>query len=176
MQSKINFKSILETSLSWKVVLSMLVYGAGKYVQFEGAYDPDKLLGELTGMQLMWAFYGYSRPFVLLMGVFEITGAALLFFKKTRLLGAFFLSTILLNIILQDIFYGVNQGALIAACFYQISLFAIMFLNKDKIFNAIKSLIPTDRTNLFFKEQIFQYGMAFLLFLLLFVLEYWITH
>ncbi|MEZ4982685.1 MAG: hypothetical protein R2769_14090 [Saprospiraceae bacterium] len=79
MQSKIEFKSILETALAWKVVLAMLAYGVGKYVQFEGAYDPDKIIGELTGMQLMWSFYGYSRPFVLLMGVLEITGAMLLF-------------------------------------------------------------------------------------------------
>ncbi|MEZ5058186.1 MAG: hypothetical protein R2879_14220 [Saprospiraceae bacterium] len=176
MQSKIEFKSILETALAWKVVLAMLAYGVGKYVQFEGAYDPDKIIGELTGMQLMWAFYGYSRPFVLLMGVLEITGAMLLFFKKTRLLGAFFLSSILINVILQDIFYDVNKGALIAACFYQLSLFVIMYLNKDSIIMAIKALIPKVKTNLFFKEKLFQYGMAFLLFLLLFGLEFWMTH
>ncbi|MEZ4948465.1 MAG: hypothetical protein R2784_03600 [Saprospiraceae bacterium] len=79
-------------------------------------------------------------------------------------MGAFFLSSILINVILQDIFYDVNKGALIAACFYQLSLFVIMYLNKDSIIMAIKALIPKGKSTLFFKEQLWKYGMAFLAF------------
>lgn len=53
-------------------------------------------------MQLMWAFYGYSYPFVITLGVLEV-------------LGGIFVSTILSNVILQDIYCGVNFGALKAA-------------------------------------------------------------
>ena len=50
---------ILETAATWVVVMAMLVYGFGKWIQFEGAAEIDKTVQELSGMELMWAFYGY---------------------------------------------------------------------------------------------------------------------
>lgn len=31
----------------------------------------------------MWAFYGYSYPFVITLGVLEVVGGILMFFRKT---------------------------------------------------------------------------------------------
>ena len=41
----------------------MFIYGGGKLIQFDGAAKIDKTVLELTGMELMWAFYGYSKSF-----------------------------------------------------------------------------------------------------------------
>ena len=91
---------LVETALTWLVVFMMSIYGVMKVLQFKGAVNIDKTIPQLTAMEIMWAFYGYSFPFALTIGVFEILGATLLFFKKTRLIGCFFLSTILINIII----------------------------------------------------------------------------
>lgn len=82
----------------------MFIYGFGKLFQFEGAAEIDKTVSELNGMQLMWAFYGYSKSFAITLGIFEVIGGLLILIKRTRIIGCLFTSTILINVILQDIF------------------------------------------------------------------------
>ena len=133
--------NILENAFVLLVSSSMLSYGIGKIVQFKGAYlDLScKLVSELTGQQLMWAFYGYSYDFSLLIGFFEIIGAILIFYRKTRLIGSIFTSFILWNIIIQDYIFDII--ALKTAIFYQVLLLIIMFFNKKKLEEAFKSLL-----------------------------------
>ena len=66
---------ILENAFTYIVVFAMFVYGIGKMVQFDGALKTNKSVSEMTGQQLMWAFYGYSKLFVLIFGGFEIFGS-----------------------------------------------------------------------------------------------------
>ena len=106
---------IIENAVTYIVVFAMLAYGVGKVVQFNHSAHVTSKVSDLTGMQLMWAFYGYSYPFVITLGVLEVIGGILMFFRKTRLIGCVFVSTILSNVILQDIYYDVNVGALKAA-------------------------------------------------------------
>jgi hypothetical protein len=168
-------KEVLETALSWIVVLGMFIYGFGKLVQFGGASEFDKPVSELSGMELMWAFYGYSFPFAVVLGVLEVSGGVLIFFRKTRLLGCFFTSTILINVILQDIFYGVHLGALKAALLYQFILFYLLWAHRKRVFSAIHQLlIPRVRSaslSGFWLKAV----LAFLLFIGLRVLEYYLT-
>jgi hypothetical protein len=106
---------ILENALTYVVVMAMFAYGIGKIIPFDGALETNKTVSEMTGMQLMWVFYAYSNPFVLTLGVLEITGGILMLIRRTRILGSLFVTTILVNVVLQDIFYNVNIGALRAA-------------------------------------------------------------
>src|SRR6056297_3191197 len=106
---------IFENAISWIVVLAMFIYGGGKLFQFAGAADIDKTVSEMTGMELMWAFYGYSKSFSITLGIFELIGGILILIKITRIIGCLFTSTILVNVIFQDIYFGVHYGALRAA-------------------------------------------------------------
>jgi len=171
--NKKELQEIIELALSWIVVLAMIAYGFGKLVQFEGISYDNKLVSELTGMELLWAFYGYSKPFVLILGVFELIGAILIFFKKTRIIGCIFTTTILLNIIMQDVFYGVNIGALKAAIIYQICLILILYNNRDKIIAGLKSLLKIGNTSI--NKHFTIYLMAFGLFIIFRLIEYKIT-
>jgi len=54
---------IIENTICWIVAFTMFSYGVGKIVQFSNAIEVKKTLPELTGMELMLAFYGYSLPF-----------------------------------------------------------------------------------------------------------------
>ncbi len=131
---------ILENAFSYIVVFAMFIYGGGKIVQFNGALETKKTVAELTGMQLMWAFYSYSKSFAIILGVLEITGGILMFFRRTRVLGCLFVSTILINVILQDIFYKVHVGALKAAITYQILILLILWFNRKKLIQSFKIL------------------------------------
>ena len=166
---------IIENAISWIVVLAMFIYGGGKLIQFDGAPEIDKTISELTGMELMWAFYGYSKSFAMTLGILEMIGGILILIKKTRIIGCVFTSTILVNIILQDIYFGVHLGALKAAVLYQILILIILWLNKEKLIRSIKVLleykkIEQPKIKLFTKLLI-----AFGVFIILRILEYYLT-
>lgn len=129
---------IFENAISWIVVLAMFIYGGAKLFQFDSTALIDKTVSEMTGMELMWAFYGYSKPFALTIGILEVTGGILTLIKRTRIIGCLFTSTILVNIIFQDFYYGVHTGALKAVLLYQILIFIILYLNKEKLISSIK--------------------------------------
>jgi hypothetical protein len=166
---------IIENAISWIVVFAMFLYGGGKFLQFEGATEIDKTVSELTGMELMWAFYGYSKAFALTLGILEVTGGILILIKKTRLIGALFTSAILVNIILQDIYFGVHSGALKAAIIYQILILIILWLNKEKLINSIKTLLEFKKKDTSKSKLALKIGIAFILFLIFRFIEYYVT-
>ena len=166
---------IFENSISWLVVTAMFIYGLGKIIQFDGAVEVNKTVSEMTGMELMWVFYGYSKSFAITLGVFELIGGFLILIKKTRIIGCLITSTLLVNVIFQDIYFGVHLGALKAAIFYQILILIILWLNKEKLIRGMKVLLESNKfeqpkTKLFIKLLI-----AFGVFLILRILEYYIT-
>ena len=165
---------ILENAFSYVVVMAMFVYGAGKITQFDGALNTSKSISEMTGMQLMWAFYGYSKEFVITLGILEICGGILILIKRTRLIGCFFVTTILVNVILQDIFYEVNVGALRAAILYQLLIFLILWFNRQRLIQSLKILICL-QSPMVFKKKLLKIFISIILFVIIRVLEFYIT-
>lgn len=130
---------IAEQACVFVVASAMLVYGLAKPVQFS-ALPPDTTLGELSPMQLMWAFYAHSLPFAIFIGMMEVAGAVLLLVPRLRVLGALLLTGILTNVILQDIFYEVNVGALRAAIVYQVLTLAVLWWRRDTLVRGLRAL------------------------------------
>ena len=166
---------ILENAFSYIVVFAMFIYGGAKIAQFEGALETRKSVAELTGMQLMWAFYSYSKPFAIILGVFEITGGILMFFKRTRLLGCLFVSTILVNVILQDIFYEVHIGALRAAIIYQILILVILWFNREKLIQSFKILTALKDLNEPRNKVSIKILLSVIFFVTIRILEFYVT-
>lgn len=100
----------------------------------------------------MWAFYGYSYNFSLLIGFFEILGAILIFFRKTRLIGSIFTSFILYNIIIQDYIFDII--ALKIAVFYQILILIIIWFNRSILKNTFHSLLIQTKPQINKKELV----------------------
>ena len=166
---------ILENSISWIVVLAMFIYGGGKLIQFDGAIEIDKTVSELTGMELMWAFYSYSKSFTMTLGIIEIIGGILILIKKTRIIGCLLTSIILVNVIFQDIYFGVHLGALKAAILYQILILIILWLNKEKLIRGIKILLESNKIEQPKMKLFIKLLIAFGVFLILRILEYSLT-
>jgi len=166
---------ILENAVSWIVVLAMFIYGSGKLIQFDGATSIEKGISELTGMELMWAFYGYSKSFAMTLGLFELTGGILILIKRTRIIGCLFTSCILVNVILQDIYFGVHFGALKAAIFYQILILIILWLNREKLIRGMKVLMESDKIEQPKMKLFIKLLIAFGVFLIFRTFEYYLT-
>ena len=166
---------ILETALAWLAAMGMLIYGLAKGMQFNGAAFSDKTIAELTGMQLMWAFYAYSKAFALVIGALEVAGGLLLLFPRTRILGGLLCTTVLANIILQDIFYGVHMGALKAALTYQLAILGIFYLRRAAIRQALRQITARLGSSPRGRRSWLLLILAFLLFAMLRTLEYAFT-
>ena len=169
---------IIELAAVLVVSFAMMAYGIGKMVQFPATVEITKKVAELSGQELMWAFYGYSKSFPIILGILEIAGALALLFRRTMIVAIIVLTTILVNVILQDIVYGVNKGALIAAIFYQFLLFVILFINRDQVVLIFKTLTQCEKINekhnLKSKiVQVFYIGLFFAVFK---IIEYFLTH
>ena len=77
---------VIELALSWLVALAMFTYGIAKTIQFRNeAYDA-RPVGELEGMELMWAFYGHSQALPLIIGALQVFwGNAVIIYKNSSL-------------------------------------------------------------------------------------------
>lgn len=166
---------ILENSFCYVVVLAMFAYGIGKLIQFNGAIETNKNVSEMTGMQIMWAFYSYSKSFAIILGIFEITGGILMLIKRTRIFGCLFVTTILINVILQDIFYDVNIGALRAALIYQFLILGILWFNRLKLIQSFKLIISSNSLKEPRNKFAIKLFMSILLFVIIRVLEFYVT-
>ena len=166
---------IFENAISWIVVLAMFIYGGGKLIQFGDTAKIDKTVAEMNGMELMWAFYGYSKSFAITLGVFELIGGLLILINRTRIIGCLFTSSILVNVILQDIYFGVHLGALKAVIIYQLLILIILSLNKEKLMTSIKTLLTSDKTEQTKTKFFIKILIAFGIFIGLRILEYFIT-
>ena len=166
---------IFENAISWIVVFAMFVYGGAKLIQFDGASDINKTVSEMTGMELMWAFYGYSKSYAMTLGLFEIIGGTLLLIKKTRIIGCLFTSTILVNVILQDLYFEVHFGALKAAILYQFLILIILWFNKEQVVQSLKALLHFNTSPQSKNKFIIKLVIAFILFVVLRIAEYYLT-
>lgn len=166
---------IFENAISWIVIFAMFVYGAAKINQFDGAVEIDKTVSEMTGMELMWAFYGYSKSYALTLGLIEIIGGILILVKKTRIIGCLLVSTILVNVIFQDIYFEVHLAALKAAVLYQSLVLIILWLNRDRLIQSIKTLINSNKPKQAKLKFFVKLFIAFILFVVLRIAEYYLT-
>jgi hypothetical protein len=94
-------------------------------------------VGTLTGYQLTWFYFGYSRAYAVLLGLTQALCGSLLLFRKTTLLGALVMLPVMANILLINVFILVKdyEPFLISAliCIFLLTLIwhqrsALMFL------------------------------------------------
>lgn len=177
MKQRFFDKLLLVVELAMVLVVStaMLMYGVGKMIQFDHFSHVARPVSELSGMELMWAFYAHSKPFAIVIGLLQMSGAFLFLWKRTRLVGGILLSTVLMNIILQDIFYDVNRGALWAAIIYQIMIVAVFFIHRSSVMIAFKELLLPCTLNIN-KKVIGTTAVAVLLAIVFKLLERLVTH
>lgn len=112
------------------------LYGFGKLFKTQlqpTIYDFDTPLGEASGVRLTWFFFGYSYPFVAIVGLLQLGGALLLLYRRTRLLGVVILLPVMINIVLINLFYHIDEGAFLTAILITVGLLFLLLLDMDKL-------------------------------------------
>ena len=102
----------LRVYLRYLLAAVMLLYGMGKVIP---AQFPEPTLvylitpvGELTRMRLLWLSMGAAPAYVIFTGVCEVSGALLLFSRRTTTLGALILAASLSNVLTLNLAYGIG--------------------------------------------------------------------
>lgn len=103
-------------------------------------------MNQQTGEWLTWFYFGYSHAFGIIIAVIQIVGGYLLLFRKTLLIGAIILFSLLLNLTLINIFYQMNAGALMQSVLLTIGVLFLILLDYDRLiafFLKTKSNLPS---------------------------------
>lgn len=109
----------------------LYTYGISKLLHLQ--FDLQSQLarqpvGALTGYQLTWFYFGYSRAYAVLLGLTQVLGGTLLLFRKTTLLGALTMLPVMANILLINMFILVNDyGPFLISGLICVFLFMILW-------------------------------------------------
>lgn len=146
------YKKLLSNAVEWAIRLNVFVkltnYGLGKILggQF---YTPNNIpnevakipLGDASGYDLAWTFFGHSKTYIICIGSAQLVGAILFLIPRTKLAGGFLLLPVLLNIILVDLMFGVAYGAVFSAVFYLVSVLWVLYRNQDTLKIVLKTIL-----------------------------------
>lgn len=101
----------------WIAATLCIIYGFAKIngSQFT-VLDSEltKPLGQVSGFWLTWYYFGYSAVYGTTIASLQITAGILLTIPRTALAGALLLLPIAANIVLIDVFFGVDIGGTFA--------------------------------------------------------------
>ncbi len=87
--------------------------------------DLQKQVGELSPFRLAWMTFGYGQPYQVFMGVFELAGAILILFRRTRVAGLLIITAVLTNVIMIDYTYVLGEILITAFYMLLITLFLL---------------------------------------------------
>ena len=117
--------------LRYSCAFMLYMYGTSKLLHFQFNLESElapRAIGSLTGYQLTWYYFGYSRVYANILGLTQVAGATLLLFRKTTLAGALSMLPVMGNILLINIFVLVNDyGPYDIATLLCASLIAILW-------------------------------------------------
>ena len=174
---------LIEWVLRLNVFLKLTTYGLGKIIggQFYTKGNiPEAIaqipLGETTSYDLAWTFFGYSKPYILFIGISQLIGALLLLINRTKLLGGAILVPILLNIIVVDYFYGVAYGAMFSACFYLASILFVFYVSRVQVADALRRLFVYSTDTKERKQRIIQAAIIIAGLVVVFFVEYFLIN
>lgn len=134
--------------IRYSVALNLIMVGMQKwfYLQFNTPIAKlDLPFSSFSSEDLVWAFFGHSHGFVLVIGSLQIIGSLFLLYNRTRLFGTVLLIPVMLNILLIDLFYGFYFGERFNAFVLLVALVYLLLLDYEKlvtVFFARKNAYP----------------------------------
>ena len=115
----------------------LYMYGISKLLHLQFNMQTQLALqpaGSLTGYQLTWFYFGYSRAYACILGLTQLVGATLLLFRKTTLLGTLAMLPVIVNILLINMFIMVNDyGPYMISALICASLLILLWHQRDAL-------------------------------------------
>ena len=106
---------------------------------------------------LFWTFFSHSYLFGCIIAGIQITGAMLLLFRRTRLVGVFVLLPVLANILLMDIFYQIGNSVVVHSSIMMSGVLYFLFIEFNRLkefFFAAKDQLPAVKLSKYYKTAI----------------------
>jgi hypothetical protein len=128
----------------------LFTYGLSKLSGIQFTLSPDiarQPIGTLTGYQLTWYYYSYSHIYASILGLTQLTGAALLLFRKTALLGAAIMTPVMANILMINLFFDIAFGAECMAAFIFASMLTLLWHQRDGLLDLFWTQQAPEPTN-----------------------------
>ncbi len=98
--------------ISYYLAFQLLKYGFNKIFKLQFYLpEPNMLftnIGDASRDILYWSVMGVSRSYSIFMGVLEVVPAILLFFRRTRLLGALIAMGVLANVVMVNVSFDIS--------------------------------------------------------------------
>jgi uncharacterized membrane protein YphA (DoxX/SURF4 family) len=126
-----------------------LLYGfakifKGQFYSFSSTLDTP--LGDISGLQLTWRFFGYSYAYTVFVAASQIIGSTLLLFKRTTTLGAVILLPVIANIVFVNFTHSIPVK--LYSSFYLIMLGYLLFADFKRLKALFWDNLPVARREL----------------------------
>lgn len=124
----------------WIVAVMAVTYGFAKLNEAQFTVldsELDKPMGSVSGFWLTWYYFGYSAVYGGLLAALQIIGGLLVTQPRFALTGALLLLPMVTNIVLVDIFYGVDLGGTLSAAVLLSLLAWIVAPHVRRLFDAV---------------------------------------
>jgi hypothetical protein len=121
--------NLTRTILRFVVAALVITYGFAKLNGSQFTIldsELDRPMGQVSGFWLTWYYFGYSKFYGNLIALAQVAGGIMLMFRRTTLLACCLLLPLIGNIILIDLFYAIDLGALMVAVFIEAGLLVIV--------------------------------------------------
>ncbi len=119
----------------------LYMYGLSKLLHLQFSLNSElaqRPVGSLTGYQLTWYYYGYSRIYASILGLTQVTGATLLLFRKSTLLAALIMTPVMANILLINVFILVNDyGPYLISALILTSMLMILWYERPTLVSLL---------------------------------------
>lgn len=169
---------ILEFTFRIYVWSKIWAYGIGKIIggQFHRAGNlPEEIaktpIADIGSFDLAWTFFGFSTGYIWFIGLSQILGGGLLLFNRTKIIGVFILTPILVNIIVVDFFFEISPGAMLSAILYLLMCCYILYYNKKQLIEAVKKIMKTVKISRTKKIKWIGYSIAIVAVVVITIIE-----
>ena len=133
--------------IRYGVAFDLAEFGWAKICHLQLVMPLSKLdlpYNSFSSSDLFWYFFSYSYTLGCIIAALQITGAMLLLFHRTRLLGVFILLPVLANILLMDIFYQIGYSVVVHASIMMAGILYFLVIE----FNRLKEFFFTTTNRL----------------------------
>jgi hypothetical protein len=172
---------LTRTILGYLAAFLVITYGFAKLNGSQFTIldsELDKPMGQVSGFWLTWYYFGYSKFYGNLIAFAQVLGGVLLMFRRTTLLACCLLLPLIANIILIDVFYAIDLGALLVALFMEIALLVILKPHVMELYDLFwvkqKPLTPAKSSPTI--TIIGKYAVRVLLIVLPAMFTYWVAN
>ncbi|MES1215357.1 MAG: hypothetical protein ABUT20_07565 [Bacteroidota bacterium] len=161
--------------LAFYIFSTMILYAVYKIIPVQMPYpNASSLLtpvGDASKFSVAWFFIGVSPNYERFTGYCELIGSVLILFRRTRVFGSLFMTTILVNVVCLNIFYNI-----IVKLPSILLLLTVLFLLAPYIPKLISFFYYQKPVSLAEKQYRFSTPWKKYLFLALLLIPLWLTY